>query len=428
VRFSTLEEWLSWQENFHHTEIDLGLDRLQRVFGSLFAGKQAHKPITLTVGGTNGKGSCIAVMQSILQAAGYKVGTYTSPHLLVYNERICVDGRPVPDEWICHSFQRIDQSRQDISLTYFEFGTLAALDIFEREKVDIQLLEVGLGGRLDAVNIVEPDLAVVTNVALDHQAFLGNTREAIGREKAGIFRPNIPLLVGESSPPQSLLDRVDEIENADLKVFGKDFGCELGSQAETLNWWGCKEGGIRSDFAELPYTGLPLPSLACGLQALLSLNLVKERSDIVDGLQGAQLQGRYQKLFKQGIELILDVGHNPAAAEYLLERLKGESLSGLRCVFSSMQDKHYTEVVQILAPLVKGWYLAPLGLPRGAIVEDLHQSVDKVRGKAQVFDTIGSALQAAVADSESGEKVLVCGSFITVAESLVHCKETENSD
>ena len=221
MRFDTLKGWLSWQESLHPLAIDLGLERVASVYNTL--NPTGIKPLTITVAGTNGKGSCIAYLEAIYKAQGYRVGAYSSPHILKYNERIKIDCNPVSDQLICDAFARIEEVRGNTSLSYFEFGTLAALDIFWRSDIDIQLLEVGLGGRLDAVNIVAPDVSLISSIGIDHVDFLGATREAIGREKAGIFRANTPAIIGDPNPPQSLIQSAANA-GAQLSCINKDFG------------------------------------------------------------------------------------------------------------------------------------------------------------------------------------------------------------
>ena len=220
MHFDTLKGWLDWQENLHPLTIDLGLDRVKRVYQALNPNKIS--PITITVAGTNGKGSCIAYLEAIYKAQGYRVGTYSSPHILKYNERIKINGEPVSDSIICEAFKKIETVRNETSLSYFEFGTLAALIIFQNSNLDVQLLEVGLGGRLDAVNIVEPDITLITSIGIDHVDWLGSTREAIGREKSGIFRKNTPAIVGDIDPPETVIETAHK-KNAQLYLINTDF-------------------------------------------------------------------------------------------------------------------------------------------------------------------------------------------------------------
>src|SRR5579863_4343426 len=251
MRFKNLQEWLTWQEQLHPNPIDLGLERVQRVLEAMGLSRPVF-PV-LTVGGTNGKGSCVALVEAMLRAAGYHTGAYTSPHLLRYNERLQVDGSLATDEEFCTAFERIDRARGDISLTYFEFGTLAAMDILARRGVDAAVLEVGMGGRLDAVNAVDPEAALVASVGLDHQDWLGNDRESIGFEKAGIYRADKPALCGDRSPPESLLTHARDI-GAQLRVLGMDFDHDIGAG----RWiWRGPEGELRD---------LPQPALVGRIQ------------------------------------------------------------------------------------------------------------------------------------------------------------------
>lgn len=431
MKFKTLAEWLAWQEQLHPSEIELGLDRVKAVAGRLAFFTPTQKIITVIVGGTNGKGSCVAYLEAILQAAGYRVGAYSSPHLLHYNERVRINGRMADDDSLCASFVRVDEARRrapdpDISLTYFEFGTLAALDIFFNEKVDVQILEVGLGGRLDAVNIMAPDAAVVVNVALDHEAWLGNTREAIGAEKAGIFRAHIPLIIGETEPPESIRKAAAALRNPQLQIYGKEFAInELGDKTSRhWNFHGHGPAGDTVDWPGLPPGRLPLPSAACALQVICSLKLA-DREAVASGLQSATLPGRCQQLQWQGRHVILDVAHNPAGATYLatwMQQWHDQHRPGIRpavaLVFSALADKNHAAVMAELQPLAQDWYLAALPHARAATLENLLESAAKVGGNARGFDTIGAAMQAALAGTQQGDVILVCGSFYTVSEAL----------
>lgn len=429
MRFKTLADWLQWQEQLHHSEIELGLERVKSVAQQLPFFKKnntSKKIITITVAGTNGKGSCVAYLEAILCAAGYRVGCYSSPHLLYYNERVRLNGEMVSDQLLCESFERVDQARavlntHEISLTYFEFGTLAALDIFQQAHVDIQILEVGLGGRLDAVNIIEPDAAVVVNVALDHEALLGNSREAIGYEKAGIFRAGIPLIVGEPDPPSSIRKAASLLGNPRLSLYGQHFVIEEDAQKDIPSWrfTGTDSEGRSLVWEALPKGHLPLPSAACALQVIAELHLA-DRPSIEKGLKSAFIPGRYQTLEWQGRRVILDVAHNPAAAEYLVKRLAHDTKGKISVVFSALADKDHAGLMAALAPSVNIWYLAPLPVLRAASLESLLESAASVRGIAQGFDTIGAALQAAQVSTQQDDTILVCGSFYTVAAALRH--------
>lgn len=335
---TSLTDWLSWLETLHPTEIELGLERTADVYKRLCHRRPAC--YVITVAGTNGKGSTIAMLETILLHAGYAVGSYTSPHLHHYNERVRIGGIDIDDKSLCRAFERVNAVRHDVSLTYFEFGTLAALDIFTRHELDIVLLEVGLGGRLDAVNIVEPDIAVITSIALDHEEWLGNDREAIGIEKAGIMREGIPVICGDHQPPASLLQRASELQ-VQLHCLGKEFAYD--TDAETWSWW--------ADFGhgKLSHLGLPQPALSGGFQldnaatVLATLqcltDMPTDRVDIEEGLEHVRLPGRFQLLATE-VPCIYDVAHNPHAAAALTLSLQALPVKGrTRMVFGAMADK-----------------------------------------------------------------------------------------
>ena len=303
MRFDSLKGWLDWQESLHPLAIDLGLERAAQVFHAL--NPNYVKPLTITVAGTNGKGSCIAYLEAIYRAQGYHVGAYSSPHILKYNERIKIDGNPVSDELICEAFARIESVRGNTSLSYFEFGTLAALDIFWRSGLDIQLLEVGLGGRLDAVNIVDPDVSLIASIGIDHVDWLGATREAIGREKAGIFRANTPAIVGDCDPPKSLLQSAVD-KGARLYCINKDFSYK--KQAITWDWFAedrhisdIPEPGLKG---EHQYRNASAVILAVDV---LAKKLPVSEMAIRTGLKNSQLLGRFQ-LINDKIPILLRKG------------------------------------------------------------------------------------------------------------------------
>ncbi|WP_150049151.1 bifunctional tetrahydrofolate synthase/dihydrofolate synthase [Methylomonas rhizoryzae] len=416
ARFAALQDWLLWQEQSHPRQIDLGLERVAGVYASL---RPAQPDIpTITVAGTNGKGSCVAFLQAIYLAQGYKVGAYTSPHILRYNERIRIDGREAGDAEICEAFERIDAARGDTSLSYFEFGTLAALEIFDRERVDVRILEVGLGGRLDAVNIVDPDAALVTTIAIDHVDWLGDTLEAIGREKAGIFRADTPAIIGDANVPDSLL-KVAQEKQARIAQIGRAFGYL--KTAAGWDWW--------TDNQTL--AGLPLPALqgehqfrnaAAVLQAVHSLQarLPVDAAAMVSGLQTARLEGRFQ-LIQGEVPVLLDVGHNPQAVSTLLEHLSAHFAGvAVRAVFAMMKDKDIAGVVAMMRDRIVEWYLAPLRNPRAASVESIASLLNEAgigainRGFADASAAFVAARQAA----KPGELVLIFGSFFLVSEYL----------
>jgi dihydrofolate synthase / folylpolyglutamate synthase len=416
MRFDSLKGWLDWQESLHPLAIDLGLERAARVFHTL--NPDCIKPPTITVAGTNGKGSCIAYLEAIYRAQGYRVGAYSSPHILKYNERIKIDGIPVSDELICEAFARIESVRGNTSLSYFEFGTLAALDIFRRSGLDIQLLEVGLGGRLDAVNIVDPDISLITSIGIDHVDWLGATREAIGREKAGIFRAKIPAIVGDPEPPDSL-DQSAVDKNARLYCINKDFAYK--KQTTTWDWF----AGIRH-ITQLPEPGLKGEHQYRNASAvILAVKMLSDSLPVSDrsirlGLANTQLLGRFQ-LINDKIPLLLDVGHNPEAVKTLVEYLTG-TFPGKRihAVFSMLKDKDIAAVLEIMNPVVYDWFFAPLANPRAA-TESLMREIFSQSPVSRVsfgFSSFVQAYDAAKKQSQEGDLLLVFGSFFLVSDCL----------
>lgn len=428
MRFNTLNEWLSWQETLHPTEIELGLERVGEVLSRL----NLNQPnfTLVTVAGTNGKGSSVSMLEAILLAAGYRVGSYTSPHLLHYNERIKLDGKPVDDATLCASFARIDAARdsglqndgpQKISLSYFEFGTLAAIDILHRAELDIAILEVGLGGRLDAVNVLDADVALITALDVDHPDWLGADRETIAREKAGIMRAERPAVCADPDPPASLLAVAESLE-VPLSVLGEDF--HIRQAGECWSWL-----GPQCQFKDLPLPALPGDfqlNNAAGVLAVLSALAVEfpvNTTAIAQGLQAVQLPGRYQRLpGAQGSPLqILDVAHNAQSAQALADNLAREVCPGRTvAVLGMLADKDITTVLAHLGARIDGWYLAPLPTPRSASVAQLQSALAKLDLDATIetFDDVAAAYQAALAASTEKDRIVVTGSFYTVAAVL----------
>lgn len=416
ARFAALDDWLAWQEQSHPRSIDLGLERVAGVFSRLAV--QPKKIPTITVAGTNGKGSCVAFLEAIYRAQGYKVGAYTSPHILRYNERIRVDGQPAADDDICAAFERIDAVRADTSLSYFEFGTLAALDIFSHAGVDVQILEVGLGGRLDAVNIVDADVAIVTTIAIDHVDWLGDTVEAIGREKAGIFRSGVPAVIGDLQVPASLLQTARE-KRADIMQIGVAFHYQ--KQAENWAWW--------TDTLKL--ADLPMPALqgehqfrnaSAVVMAVTCLQKVLPvgQAAICRGLRDAHLSGRFQ-LVAGDIPVLLDVGHNPQAVQTLLSYLQ-TYFPGVKihAVFAMMKDKDIPGVLAMMRDRVDHWYLAPLKNPRAAPEELLNGYFQQqgIKNLNNGYAGFSDCFEAARIAARPGELILIFGSFFLVSEYL----------
>lgn len=418
MRFQTLDQWLHWQEGLHPTAIELGLERPGRVLRRLHP---EPPPFTvITVGGTNGKGSSVAMAEAILRAAGYRVGAYTSPHLIRYNERVRIAGQPVTDEALCAAFDRVDRVRGDISLTYFEFGTLAAVDIFYGEGLDVAILEVGLGGRLDAVNLIDPDVSLITSVALDHQAWLGEDRESIGREKAGILRAGRPAVCGDPEPPQALMGEAARL-GAELHCIGRDYGFRIDDGEGTWAWW----AGARHRNA------LPRPALRGEIQyrnaagVLMALEALSDRlplsqQAVRDGLMQAGLPGRFQVVPGEPL-LILDVAHNPEAAAELAANLRRMPATGRTlAVVGMLGDKDVETVAGVLAPAVDKWF--PAGL-EGDRALDGDSLAKRLRGggveTGPVSETVPAALEKARGTALPGDRIVVFGSFFTVAQALM---------
>ncbi|QEY26627.1 bifunctional tetrahydrofolate synthase/dihydrofolate synthase [Neisseria zalophi] len=422
----TLNDWLSHLETAHSNGlIDMGLSRVGEVKNKM--NLQPQCPV-IAVAGTNGKGSVCAFLSQIYHQAGFKVGTLTSPHLLKFNERIAINTEPVSDEAITASFERIEAARGDISLTYFEFNTLAAVDIFMREQVDLMILEVGLGGRLDAVNIFDADCAIVTSIDLDHQSFLGNTIEEVAYEKAGIFRAGKPAICGQNPPPESLRRHAEET-GAVLLVGKRDFSfTRLEQQQWSFRFHPQATDELFSDGLTRNRNALPIPALrgayqlgnaACALAAIECLNdkLPIDIGSIKRGLLLTSNPGRFQVLPGRPL-VILDVGHNPHAAKALKQGLITLPFAAKRtAVFSMLADKDIDSVLDIVKDQFDQWYIAPLNLPRGMNNNQLEQKLS-AHGIENVttFDNIQNAYQAALAASSENDRITVFGSFHTVAE------------
>lgn len=403
---AVLEDWLAWLEHLHSQEIDLGLDRLldvaARLHLPLTLSKRSPGPYVFTVAGTNGKGSTCAALQSLSLEAGLEVGLYSSPHLLRFNERVLINGQEVEDEQLVAAFRRIESVRQGVSLTYFEYTTLAALLIFTEAELDVWVLEVGLGGRLDAVNLVDANCAILTTVGLDHQSFLGDNLEQIGFEKAGVFRGGQPAVLGSAPLPESVEQQARTV-GAELQPYGVTHGVEGGQL-----FWG---DGQRLSIAELTAT-VPLANQATAAQAFSRSPFALPAPGVLRALNRVAVAGRCQRLTWQGRHLVLDVGHNPHAAQYLAEYLGGQQW---HLILGMLADKDVPGVVSALQPLAKDIALVTLDVPRGLSAQTLQQRA--TLADAQCYDSMSQAL-AAVCATEDDAPVLVCGSFYTVAAVL----------
>ena len=426
MRFQRLSEWLHWQEGLHPREIDLGLERVVSVYQAMQLDFSATTVITIA--GTNGKGSCAALLSSILSHAGFKVGCYSSPHLLRYNERIQINGIMVDDDSLVRQFDIIDRARDNISLTYFEFATLAALACFLEQHCDIVVLEVGLGGRLDAVNILDADVALITSIDLDHCDWLGETREQIALEKAGILRAKSPFVCADRNPPASLLEKARQLD-VNSYYSQRDFRWRLGSGeksdknavtlAKTWDW--------EDENSQLP--ALPLPNLAGEFQlenaaaVLKCLRVIPQQSsisrqDIEFGLLHYTVPGRLQTI-GHAPRRLLDVAHNPQSASALADYLgqirdEGQIIG----VFSCLDRKDVTGIIAALLPVIDDWYIAPLQNGNGVPMAKMQAAFREFGRVATECENVVAAWQRAVAESKADDTIIGFGSFFTVAEIL----------
>ncbi|MFZ5933676.1 bifunctional tetrahydrofolate synthase/dihydrofolate synthase [Pseudomonas sp. HS6-2] len=414
----SLGEWLAYLEQLHPSAIDMGLERSQKVLARLALGKLAPRVVTVT--GTNGKGSTCAFVASLLRAQGLKVGVYSSPHLLRYNERVLIDGQEASDERLCEAFAAVEAARGEISLTYFEMGTLAAFWLFYQSQLDAVVLEVGLGGRLDTVNVVDADLALVTSIGVDHVDYLGDTRELVAFEKAGIFRQGKPALCGDLDPPQPLLDRAAELATP-LFLRGRDF--DLASHESGWDWRGVTADGTPVALHGLPLLDLPMENATLALQAYLLMGLPWDAGRVRQALLDTRITGRLDRrqLTWQGraVELLLDVGHNPHAAEYLARRLAARPLKGRRlAVFGLLADKDLQGVIAPLHGLVDDWAVAPLHTPRSRPAAELAAALTNHGAAVKSYASVDAALEGQCAQATADDQILLFGSFFCVAEAL----------
>ena len=429
-----LTSWLQHIEQLHPKSIAMGLDRVQQVLQRLALNPDFK---IITVAGTNGKGSTCAMLSQIYSQAGYRVACYTSPHLLRYNERVRINNAEASDEDLCLAFAAVEQARlgnhpdDEISLTYFEVGTLAAVWHFCQQGVDVAILEIGLGGRLDAVNVFNPDCAIVTSVDIDHQEFLGNTRESIGAEKAGVYRAGVPAICGDLNPPETLLSHALEIR-ANLMRIQHDFACQ-----KTITGWQFSVSG------EMLYD-LPLPALegdyqlmnaSCAIAAVQALQpqLPVSRQAIADAMLNVKLAGRFQTVLLTP-KIILDVAHNPHAAIALAKNMKAHKVQANAktfAVFSMLADKDMRGVVDVLKDEIDVWYVASIDHARSASAADLVSTILTVAPDASIktFASIADACEHASADIQTcldgneDDKIVVFGSFFTVSSVMQYLNE-----
>jgi len=412
----TVEDWLGYIESLHPKSIEMGLGRVQTVAARL----QLEFPFTvITVGGTNGKGSTCAMLERIYSAAGYQVGCYTSPHLVHYQERVRFNTNVIADALLCDAFAAVEQARGDITLTYFEMGTLAALWAFEQQPLDVVILEVGLGGRLDAVNIVDADCAIVTNVDLDHMEFLGDTRELIGHEKAGIYRQQQIVICGDVAPPASLLAHAETLA-VKLNRFGVDYQIDI-SDTQYAHY---RDAQGQLDIGNLRlfghYQWNNAASVIFAVRALQATLPVTE-GQLLQALTGTEVTGRFQYL-QHAPDVILDVAHNPHAARALCDNLQRLSADGgqVIAVFSMLSDKDIASVVDILHPVIDTWHIASIQHPRAAALDYLQACLSQKVSLTHIHlhADLPAALRTAYKNAAKNDKIIVFGSFFTVAAIL----------
>ncbi|WP_313034825.1 bifunctional tetrahydrofolate synthase/dihydrofolate synthase [Acinetobacter sp.] len=418
----SLNTWLDYWSHVHVTGIDLGLERVIPVAEKLGVTRPQAK--VLTVAGTNGKGSTTTTLAAILNAQGYQVGLYQSPHIYRFNERVKLAGIEVDDQTLVDAFVQVDQARRDCDLTlsFFEATTLAAFVIFKTKQCDVWVLEVGLGGRLDVVNVIDPDVAVITNIGLDHTDWLGDTIEKIAFEKAGIIRPNIPVIFGGSQQlPQAIQNKVDESQ-AKLFTVNRDYFYQYSEDGQS--WMFASSGST----LKLPLGALALENISTAVAAILLSGLKVTQAAIAQGIQNAKLSGRFEIRHIQDKTVIFDAGHNPHGVEFLLNQLRkfleyNKQYTEVISVFSMLADKDINSVVDLLKDTVLTWKIAPLTVPRAAAVEQLDEAL---KGETvQHFNSVQLAFKSALNETKNNQLILVCGSFHTleaVWEYLEECQ------
>ncbi|ANF81116.1 bifunctional folylpolyglutamate synthase/dihydrofolate synthase [Acinetobacter sp. NCu2D-2] len=418
----SLDTWLDYWSHVHVTGIDLGLERVIPVAEQLGVTSPAAK--VLTVAGTNGKGSTTTTLASILNAQGYKVGLYQSPHVYRFNERVKLRGIKVEDQLLIDAFVKVDQARRacDLTLSFFEATTLAAFVIFKDQECDVWVLEVGLGGRLDVVNVVNPNVAVITNIGLDHTEWLGDTIEKIAFEKAGIMRPNIPVVFGgKQQIPQAILNKAADCQ-ATLYALDRDYFYTLNEDGQS---WSFASAGTTLN---LPTGSLAVDNISTAVAAILLSDLHVTQEAIAQGIHNAKLPGRFEIRQIKDKTVIFDAGHNPHGVEFLLKQLRNflnynKQYTQVSCVFSMLGDKDIQSVVGLLKAHIQKWNIAALTVPRAAELSVLSSAL--TGQNVEIFDNVKLAFQSALDDTNKNQLILVCGSFHTleaVWEYLQECQ------
>lgn len=418
----SLNTWLDYWGHVHVSGIDLGLERVIPVAELLGVTRPQAK--VFTVAGTNGKGSTTTVLAAILNAQGYSVGLYQSPHIYRFNERVKLRGREVDDQALIDAFAEVDQARRacGLSLSFFEATTLAAFVIFKQQQCDVWVLEVGLGGRLDVVNVIDPDVAVITNIGLDHTDWLGDSIEKIAFEKAGIIRPEIPVVFGgQQDVPQAIQRKADECR-AQLHAVNRDYFYQ---PAEDGQSWIFASAGTT---LKLPAGSLALENISTAAAAVLLSGLTVSQQAVAQGIQNARLQGRFEVRNIAGKTVIFDAGHNPHGVDFLLKQLRkfleyNKQYTEVVSVFSMLADKDINSVASLLKDAVLMWKIAPLNVPRAASITALDAALQGLQ--AQHFSSVKSAFKSALDETKNNQLILVCGSFHTleaVWEYLEECQ------
>jgi len=403
----SLDQWLTYLEQVHPNNIELGLERVAEVFRNLQL--DISQRTIITVAGTNGKGTTCAFIEQALLTSRHSVAVFSSPHLLDYRERLRVAGAMLTEKAHCHAFLKVDKARGDTSLTYFEFGTLAALQLMSDSNADYLLLEVGLGGRLDAVNIVDATIAVITSIDLDHQDWLGNTKELIAIEKAGIFRANIPAVIGEPYPPTSLVDAALSYQVKPLWQ-GNDYHYQIDAQG--FHWQ-----GVNRCYDHLPVPNIPVQNASTALQVIEILGLQLDNRQMVHVINQTRLPGRRQVIQNKPL-VILDVAHNPQATSLLAFDINNMNYKRVIAVVGMLADKDIEATLAPMLSVVSIWYCATLDVPRGAQSSSLVSAVFSSKQKVLEYDSVDVAYKCALEKAEKNDLVIVFGSFFTVTKVL----------
>ena len=431
----TVAQWMDYIQTLHKREIELGLDRVATVYRRLYPQGLACKVIS--VAGTNGKGSTTELISSIYHQAGYKVGKFTSPHLIDFGERYCINGVNATDDALLNAFDKIEAARGDVPITFFEYGALLAIELFSAANVDVAVMEVGLGGRLDAINILDADIAIITSISIDHTAWLGDTVEVIAREKAGIARSGKPCVVGIADTPKSIISHCDEI-SAELHVIDRHFNYQAGQSDSTWSW---KSEAFSVDALPLPFNqrGVQLSNASLAIQAiqLLSNSLPVNANGIREGIRSAKLLARCQVLSQDPL-IVLDVAHNESSVERLTEFVSNYALNKQSdknvkefegktlAVCGMLQDKEIAKSLEVLSPLIDHWHFATIDNERGASADYLKKQLESVAGDfsninhktINCYPRIQDAYEVAIDELSAGDRLIVFGSFFVAGDIL----------